>query len=116
MENPAGFSQSETFFGYDWAIVRELDRINRSSQKSTSLDERIHKLKAMAEYYLTDEEGETLDKYAGWREEWENSAKDASVPKEVRWKQLALLIRLFKMEGVFNENTIQFENLEEFYD
>lgn len=112
METPAGKSQNEVLFQYSWAIVREIDRINRSSQKTVSLDQRIHKLRGMAEPFLRNKDtGEVREEYEGWIEEWDHAGEEAQVPKEVRWEQFALLIRLFHREGIFEEESIHWGDI-----
>lgn len=112
MENPGGHDQNEILFQYSWAVVRELDRINRSSQKTVSLDARIHKLRAMAEPYLMSSDGNVKPDYEDWYEKWEDlDPEEFKVPKEVRWKQLRLLIQLFHREGVFEEEGLHWEDI-----
>jgi len=109
MQNVQGQNQQETFFGYDWAIVREIDRINRKEMGETGLDQRVHKLWAMAQKYLDEQD---KDK---WNEEYRNV--DAETRKGKRWKQLAALIELFSDNNVFeevgvDEGYIDFEEIE----
>lgn len=105
--------KQEILFEYAWAVVREIDRINRASQVGVPLDARIHKLRAMAEPFLYDGKGEVREEKASWVEAWEEVSADETAKNrhEVRWRQFRLLIRLFHGEGMFLDRGVSWERL-----
>lgn len=54
LDESKGQGKSKVLLSYRWPVIREIDRINRSSQGFTTLDERILKLKGMTEPFLWD--------------------------------------------------------------
>lgn len=112
MEPRPGKQTKEADFKWDWVVAREYDRINRSSQQSISLDKRVLKLRTLAEYYIYNDQGELKDKYKDWKEQYDSAPEYQELPEAVRWEQLRLLVRLFKQEGVFDEEDTHWENID----
>lgn len=109
-------------FELQWAIIREVDRINRQSQVSVSLAKRIRKLKGFADYLIADSQNpfkanDKDDVAKAFYEKWEELEKDdrrASnnrLRREVEWEQYGLLMLLFKHYNLFSEMTVPFEHI-----